>query len=356
HTRETALYFARGEINAILAGNHRTQGKPTAPDPQRLIIEALAPEDREYFTERAALLEHDGGLNRADAEARALREIISRKYPAPEKPVYRGAAAIKCTLAAGIPLKDFYAKSKDNDPAAYTADQGEIAGLWEQGRRKLKAFIRGRFVVIDVDRKPGKADGLESLYRLFPPDIMPQSFRDIAGGSFPCYATTPSNGYHLYFKYDGPELKFRELADGVEVKEWQIAASGSDKETGPYILYGEFTDAPPLYGVILDHIEAVKRKQEREKAERAKPRTRAVADRPVRHTPRITLDDLAGEAAAAYAGHHDRQVSFAGRAYRCKFSGAETLAYVKVHPEIFGNDADTEKTILSVFRDDGGCR
>jgi hypothetical protein len=70
--------------------------------------------------------------------------------------------------------------------------------------------------------------------------------------------------------------------------------------------------------------------------------------------PRITLDDLAGEAASAYAGHHDRQVSFAGRAYRCKFSGAETLAYAEANPNIFGNDADTENTIMSVFRDNGG--
>ena len=59
---------------------------------------------------------------------------------------------------------------------------------------------------------------------------------------------------------------------------------------------------------------------------------RAVADRPMRFDrPRITLDALAEEAAAAYAGHHDRQVNFAGRACRCKFSGAETLSYVKAN-------------------------
>jgi hypothetical protein len=108
-----------------------------------------------------------------------------------------------------------------------------------------------------------------------------------------------------------------------------------------------------LYGLVIDAIEDVKRKKEQAKAERIKPRTRAAADRPMRYTPRITLDDLAGEAAAAYAGHHDRQVSFSGRACRCKFSGTETLAYVKASPDIFGNDADTENTVLSVFRDNG---
>jgi hypothetical protein len=100
--------------------------------------------------------------------------------------------------------------------------------------------------------------------------------------------------------------------------------------------------------------EEVKQKKKREKAERAMPRTRTAADRPMRYTPRITLDDLAGEAAAAYGGNHDRQVSFAGRACRCKFSGVETLAYVNANPNIFGNDTDTENTILSVFRDNGG--
>jgi hypothetical protein len=50
HTRETAQHFAQGEIRAILAGNHWAHGKPTTPDPQRLIIEALTPEDREQFT------------------------------------------------------------------------------------------------------------------------------------------------------------------------------------------------------------------------------------------------------------------------------------------------------------------
>jgi hypothetical protein len=70
--------------------------------------------------------------------------------------------------------------------------------------------------------------------------------------------------------------------------------------------------------------------------------------------PQITLDDLAREAVLVYTGHHDRQVSFAGRAYRCKFSMTETLAYAKSRPDIFGNGSDTENTILSVFRDNGG--
>ncbi|MDR0585073.1 MAG: bifunctional DNA primase/polymerase [Treponema sp.] len=216
HTRETALYFAQGEIKAILAGNHWMRGKPTAPDPQRLITEVLAPEDRERFTERAGILEYDADLNRADAEARALREVIRRKYPAPEKPVYRGSAAIRKTLAVGIGIKEFFAKSKDNDPSAYTTDIQVVKAAWEQGARRFKGFVRGRFLVIDIDRHPGKVDGLETFYRLFPRETLPEELTDIAGGSFPCYAQTPNGGVHLYFKYAGPEVKLRELAPGIE--------------------------------------------------------------------------------------------------------------------------------------------
>jgi len=39
--RETAAHFAQGEIKAILAGNHRTHGKPTPRNPQAVIIAAL---------------------------------------------------------------------------------------------------------------------------------------------------------------------------------------------------------------------------------------------------------------------------------------------------------------------------
>jgi hypothetical protein len=258
---------------------------------------------------------------------------------------YRGFAAIEQALAAGVPLKDFYAKNKDNDPGSYTSSIQEATLLWERGTRRFKGFIRGRFLVLDIDRKPGKADGIESLYRLFPRKTMPKALLDIPV-SFPCYVTTPSGGCHLYFKYNGPELRFRELASAVEVKEFQITAPGSVKENGEYVLHGELAKAPPLYGLFLQHIENAKR--EREKAARR-------AGRPTRPgRPRITLDTLAGEAASAHAGHHNRQVSFAGRAWRCGFSAEEALAYAQANPGVFGSDPDTENTVFSMFRDNGG--
>jgi hypothetical protein len=357
----SALYFARGEIAAIQEGRHWTHGNPTAPDSQRLIFQTLSDGEREQFMERAAILEYDGGMNRADAEARAIVEIIKRKYPAPVaapeklRAVYQGLAAIKHTVSIGIGIKEFFAKSGDNDTTAYTTDLKKITALWNEGRRRFKAFIRGRFLVLDIDRKPGKPDGLETFYKLFTRETMPETLRNIPD-SFPCYVTTPSCGYHLYFRYNGPELKIRELAAGVEVKEWQITVPGSGKENGDYILHGDLNEAPPLYGLIIDAIEEAKREKERTKAERLRPRTKAAADRPVQYEkPRITLEALADEAASAYTGHYDRQVSFAGRACRCKFSGAATLAYVKALPDIFGSGSDTESTILSVFRDNGAA-
>jgi hypothetical protein len=228
--------------------------------------------------------------------------------------------------------------------------------MWNEGQRRFKAFINGRFLAVDIDRKPGKADGLETFYRMFPKETLPAELQDLPR-SFPCYTLTPSGGFHLYFKYEGPELKLRELAQGIEIKEWQITCPGSRRENnGEYVLHGELNNAPPLYGLIIDAIEERRKSREREKEERLKPkpRAKAAADRPMRFDkPRITLDDLANEATAAHAGNHDRQVSFAGRACRCKFSGADALAYVKSRSDIFGNDSDTENTVLSVFRDNG---
>ena len=336
---DTAAHFAKGELLAIYKGDHWSR------DISGAMQKTPPPENVDLVT----------AAKKADA---AIAGIIS-KYPAPvEKPrssIYRSSDAIKRAIAAGIGIKGFFEKSKDNDHDAYTTDFQKIKALWDTGQRRFKAFINGRFLAVDIDRKPGKVDGLEIFYRLFPRETLPAELRGLPE-SFPCYTLTPSVGFHLYFRYEGPELKLRELAPGIEIKEWQITCPGSRRENnGEYILHGELDKAPPLYGLIIDAIEEAKRKKEQAKAERSKPRTKAAADRPMRFTqPRIALDDLADEATAAHAGNHDRQVSFAGKACRCKFSGAETLAYVKSRADIFGNDTDTENTVLSVFHDNGG--
>ncbi len=97
-SKGTARRFAQGEINAIQSGNHWTHGKPTPANPLYLLLQDLSPDEREQFTERAGILEYDGGMSRADAEALAIAAIISRNYPAPEPRTYRGSAAIKQIL------------------------------------------------------------------------------------------------------------------------------------------------------------------------------------------------------------------------------------------------------------------
>ena len=74
------------------------------------------------------------------------------------------------------------------------------------------------------------------------------------------------------------------MAPGVEIKKWQITCPGSRRENGEYVLYGEFNDVPPLYGLIIDAIEETKQKKEQAKAERSRPRSKAAADRLMRYT------------------------------------------------------------------------
>ena len=342
---ETAATDTREELLAIYNGQHHSRDKSGAwrvtPPPEAVNLTTAM-----------------GKCNDAIKEILDNSAKIKNETPVNtemEKTLFTGSAAIKHTIAAGIGIKYFFANSKDNDPAAYTTDLQEIADLWNQGKRRFKAFIHGRFLAVDVDCKPGKPDGLQNFYRLFPRETLPAELQELPG-SFPCYVQTQTGGFHLYFRYKGPELKLRELAPGVEIKEWQLTCPGSCRENGEYILHGELNKAPPLYGLLIDAIEETKRKKEREKDERQKPKPRKQAAADTHFTQsRITLDDLANEAAAAYAGHHDRQVSFAGRACRCKFSGTDTLSYVKSRPDVFGNDNDTENTILSVYRDNGAA-
>ena len=231
------------------------------------------------------------------------------------------------------------------------------------------------FLCLDVDK--GHADGgngATDFYNLFDRELLPETLKDIEGGSFPCYAKTPSGGLHLYFRYDGPPVKNGKLkiAPGVEAKHGSpgLNAPGSAKAGRPYALYGELENAPRLYPIIkklLTEKTAVKSdltgKPERIAADRPAPR-RWTNGNP--GWQRITLDTLADEATAAYGGHHERQVSFAGKVCRMQlaarkkgndygeFTAAAAFSYARSRPDIFGNGADTEGTIKSVFNDNGG--
>jgi hypothetical protein len=283
------------------------------------------------------------------------------KSPLQAREIRQGTAALEYMMAHGIPVIGAYRSGRmigKQTPDNFITDTAGLADLM-RGKGNGEAIKRFYFIpaeagllCLDIDRKPGKADGLREFYREFPKETLPRALQDIEGGSFPCFVSTPSAGYHLYFKYSGPPVRNANLCPEVEIKHGRpgLTAPGSEKENGAYILHGNIEDAPPLYGIILDRInkpQAPSRPIERPKA---KPHTVNRFPKASWQKPRITLDTLADEAGAAHSGHHDRQVSFAGRACRCKFPYAETLAYVMSNPAIFGNGADTESTILSVYR------
>jgi len=247
--------------------------------------------------------------------------------------------------------------AKVSDTKGFTADISLIRKYAAEGTENWK-FIpadNGLFC-LDVDRKEGKADGLKELLSALGNNAPPE-LQDIES-RFPCYVKTPSNGYHLYFKYNGAKIKNAELFPSVETKHGSagLTAAGSYKDGKPYILYGAIENAPPLYPILLEHIRR-----------RDKPRASVYNNRyDIRYPAsreRITLDRLAAETSG---GHHDRQIQFAGkvlwyqkrlRQYNFDYSGytfEQALRYVKQHEDIFGSGADTAHCVKSVFDNHGG--
>jgi hypothetical protein len=318
--------------------------------------------EKEFFDEKAGAF---------IAEGYTAMVIKNRPVPDAGKPVAQtreGLAALEYFAGNGLAVIGAYesgAMIGKQEPENFTADIAEIAALMDgkgnrQGKAKGTPIERFYFIpadngllCLDIDRKPGKPDGLKELYKLFPKDTLPQALQDIEG-YFPCYAKTPSGGYHLYFRYSGGPVRKASLCPEVEIKHGRpgLTAPGSRKENGGYALYGNIEDAPPLYGIIIDRIAELQKP--------ANPELRAPDSPPAMprsaapDKPRLTLDALAQEAAAAYSGNHDRQVCFAGKAWRCKFAAADAVSYAKSNVAIFGSGADTEHTIKSVFADNGG--
>jgi hypothetical protein len=276
-----------------------------------------------------------------------------------------GLAALLYMAAQGIGLIGAYptkAMIDKQEPGNYTTDGAEITALMagqgdRQGRAKGTPIKRFYFIpqaaglfCLDIDAKEGKENGLKELLKVFDPVTLPDELTDIEG-NFPCYVKTPNNGYHLYFKYSGEQVKNTALFPGIETKHGKpgLTAPGSENAEGkPYILYGATENAPPLFGLILDKI----KRQGLIKQETKEPQKTA-ARVPAQWTQkqRIDMETLAAETTG---GNHDKQVQFAGKCFRCKFSFADCLYFVKSRPDIFGTGRDTETTIKSVYKDNGG--
>jgi hypothetical protein len=265
----------------------------------------------EAFTERAGIMEYEGGLDRKAAtlaafalyfpgDYRAMKETAAA-YPDGETIMYEyleglikngpqsviegpgmnaetekaethgkapdgppmaryahtrreGIEALQYFITQGIALKDFYSASLDNAKESYSLD------IQPQAGQRYKAFIRSRFLCLDLDVKNDK-NGITSLDRLLtawgkPHDKRPAALRDIPL-SFPCYTLTPSGGVHLYFKYGGPVpdgKAFSKEYPGIDIMATQITAPGSFKEGKPYVLYGNLDQAPNLYPFIAEKL------------------------------------------------------------------------------------------------------
>ena len=191
----------------------------------------------------------------------------------------QGIEALKHYLDNGIKLIGTYESgaaiaSGNGYKAAFTSCLADIKALREgkgdkEGRAKGKPINRFRFIpkdnsflIIDIDR--GHADGIDGLelfYRFFEivgktRETMPSTMNNIEGGSFPCYVSTPSGGFHLYFKYSGAaRLKQNLDSKGIDILYTKAAtAAGSAKENGAYILHGNLDEAPQLYSFIEKRI------------------------------------------------------------------------------------------------------
>jgi hypothetical protein len=79
--------------------------------------------------------------------------------------------------------------------------------------------------------------------------MLPPYLQDIAGGSYPFYMSTPSNGFHLYFKYLG-KCPDSLLCENVEIKNKQVSAGYKDGQ--PYVLHGEIEDMQRIPPFLLE--------------------------------------------------------------------------------------------------------
>jgi hypothetical protein len=249
-----------------------------------LDAQALLDEDTaDALLERAAILEYDAGLPRAEAEREALAlyrvhldgdDSEDAKH-APDAPTPRleGLDAILYLAGRGIRLIGCYESGasigKGEDyAAAFTTDAETVAALWNgtgdtAGRARGTPIRRFRFVpadagllCLDLDRgHEDGGDGLAAFLDLFKREgqLLPAYFADLENGSFPAWTRTPSGGLHLYFKYRGARrYPHQYLAPDVEAFHTgnALTAPGSAKASGPYVFTGDLDAAPILPPII----------------------------------------------------------------------------------------------------------
>jgi hypothetical protein len=346
-------------------------------------LPGLTPDEIETFSKRAGVYQYDAGLSHEEAERLAVKYVIEHRKKAPQsaieahsragetpdiksqgkalepssKPHYRGLEGLQHMTDLGIKLIGAYesgamicrARVEGDYDAAFTGDIAEIkalmAGLGDTAGRaqgskiELFRFIPGLydFLCLDIDRGHSDGvDGLAELYNFFDSigktkENLPPVLRELPH-SFPCYVTTPSGGFHLYFKYRGPKSwgLFANVR-GVEIKHMKpgLTAPGSRKPSGEYVLYGNLDAAPLLPAFIKNRLTLPKEERPpgyigpgREKKKYGTASWEKIKE----------WVDTDG----AYAGRNARAFAFAVKARTHGWEKADTLRALRIEPSIEG--------------------
>jgi len=370
---ENAARFTRGELEAIYKGNHNSRDGAgqwrVTPPPEALDIEAaMRKADMAIMNILKSCNEKAMEAPPLNAETKTEKKQVQAPENAP-KPRYEGLDAIREILTAGANVIGaftsgaFIAKGEDFH-AAFTADIETIKALMsgngdKQGRARGQRIDRFRFcpapaglLCLDIDRgHENETDGLQEFYSLFeheglPRAALPSMFRDIEAGTFPVYTSTPRGGFHLYFKYSGPEVKKSLLAPNVEIfhANAYLTAPGSMKEGKPYVLHGRLSDAPALPPIIDRRLPKIK----------TETKTKAVfnfGNERDRNVPGLEQIAAWAEQDKTYSGKNELCHEIALRAARDGYSytADQVIDFLKSYPRTSGH-TQIRDAVLSAFR------
>ena len=149
-----------------------------------------------------------------------------------------GAELIPCWYGKGV-YKTITIRS--------TKDFKEIQELIKKGYQVFR-WIPGTvgLCAIDLDRHPGKPNGVETFFKLSGIGELPTNGP---------YVETPGRGYHFYFKTI-ERHRFQIIGEGIDFFSFgtPINAPGSFKSGKSYRLHGELCTAPPLPRWIKDRL------------------------------------------------------------------------------------------------------
>lgn len=330
-----------------------------------------------------------------------IKDYLGRE-PILIKPVRRGHEALEYMIAKGAKLLPVW---EDSNAKLGTKTNGEWKdNLYIQSRIALDSIMSGRgnaigmgeehkfcrfafspksieLICIDIDcnHKDGRNGELE-FYKWLDTlwGVRPSYLSNIAAGTYPFYVTTPSGGYHLYFKYRyrGQPLKAKQslkLLNGksieVEVITEDATAPGSyrpateNKLAGDYTLYGNIENALPLPTPLKNAIESSivtpTHTVSAPTTYRSKNNYNSYRGIGSTYSP-PTLDRLLEWTLQYHSGdgHNTLQASFAASVGRksmkypndSTYTIGATLDYIKSRPDVFGTDPDTTGVVKHAYK------